>query len=194
MTFTNLMLQLSTGFIQSLTTDGGTRQGTELLQGQMTENTFRLGLSCTRISPRCDRMCYTTVILNDVRSISISRGEPGKTRARRHISGLRVDFFSPAAPVYVGQWFEEIESFRFKPGDRIVSLTFWQTQETAPGHGTTMLRENAGKIAGIRIVKVGSEATQLEVCLGHKEHLLEFSWHENLYEELVGVAGSTSET
>lgn len=190
------MLQLSTGYIQLLATDGVAGQGAEVPQRQMKEDRLLLDLRCVRKRPLgCQNECYTTVLLNDIRSISISRGEPGKTRDERHISGLRVDFLSPAAPVYVGQWFEEIESLQFKPGDRIASLTFWQTQESAPGHYTGMISENAGRIAGIKIVKAGSEAKQLEVCLGDKEHLLEFSWQENIYEELVGVTGgSTSET
>lgn len=147
--------------------------------------TFQVERSCIDKSPRSFSVkCYTTAGLAGIKRVSVSRGAPGKTRTQTHISGLRLDFFSSATPVYVGQWFDEVDSLQFDPGDRIVGLTFWQTQETK-SNVATMQRENAGKIAGLGITKTGFKRRRLEVCLRNKEDLLEYSFYENTLEDLV---------
>jgi hypothetical protein len=110
-------------------------------------------------------------------------GKPGKPRGGTHISGLRLEYFS-TAPIYVGQWYEELESLEFAPGDRVTGLTFWQTQETPYG-AAQIQRENAGRVSGVRIERTGSEPRHLEICLSEKSELLVYSFHENNYEELV---------
>ena len=72
----------------------------------------------------------------------------------------------------------------FGPGDRITGLTFWQIQET-PANKAQAQRENAGRIAGLRISKTGIEVKHFEICLGDKKQLLEYSFEGNVFEDLV---------
>lgn len=168
----------------SLAVQGIHSRDVQRLAPTIPENDAPLGRDLLKQSPRTHYVkCCTTASLSDLRRITLSRGKPGKPRASTHISGLRLEYFS-TAPVYVGQWYEELETMAFAPGDRVTGLTFWQTQETPDG-AAQIQRENAGRISGVRIERTGSEPTHLEVCLSEKSELLVYSFHENIYEEFV---------
>lgn len=96
-------------------------------------------------------------------------------------------FFESRSPLYLGQWYESIDSLSLEPGDRITSLVFWQTQEMDAVRAQPQ-RENFGRIAGIAIQKTGSEPRRLDVCQQDKIDLLSYSFRENAYEHLVGYA------
>lgn len=182
---THAMAQFSTGYIHSLAAYGLVSQEGKPPRYKPKNLTFQADSSCIRRAPRSLLVqCYSTVSLADIRKISVSCGAPGKTRNENHISGLRFEFFSSTNPIFVGQWYNEIDSLDLEPGDRITGLTFWQTQET-PSDAAARRRENTGRVAGIRIIKSGSEPKQLEVCLLQKGDLLKFSFYESLFEDLV---------
>ena len=105
--------------------------------------------------------------------------------AEKRISGLRVDFFESAVPVYVGQWFREIAVLDFERGERITGLTFWLSQETE-----SEFREIEGVVGGLRIERHGSRRKRFELCLGDVNTMHALSWRENAYEKLVGISPS----
>ncbi|KAJ4253328.1 hypothetical protein NW762_010483 [Fusarium torreyae] len=78
-----------------------------------------------------------------------------------------------------------IDHLEFERGDKIINFTFWQQQESNPRNTQ---RENAGRITGVRIDKTGTGRTGLEVCLGDKSDFLCYSFVENPFEQLEGLA------
>ncbi|KAJ3529226.1 hypothetical protein NM208_g9858 [Fusarium decemcellulare] len=128
--------------------------------------------------------CFTSVVLSNARRIGISVGLGGKSRGANHISGLCFEFWGPSEPIYVGQWYCEVGNIQLKQGERLQSFTFWQTQEAPP----FSQQENYGKVTDVRICKAGYTREELEVCLGNKEDMLSYSFEENPYEGLTGLA------
>ncbi|KAM0429261.1 hypothetical protein ACHAPT_006475 [Fusarium lateritium] len=131
--------------------------------------------------------CFTSTTLSNIRRVGLSVGVPGRTRGPNHISGLRFKFWDSNVPVYVGQWFHEVDSLSLAPGERIAGFTFLQTQESDPN---SELRNNIGRITGVKICKTGLEHKEVEISFGRKDDMLEYSFVENLYEELDGLAWS----
>jgi hypothetical protein len=185
---------MSTSSFQSLDTIVTTQQKNDMGGSepepshlQHSEHSFPIDEIYSKKSPRSFATgCRTSVALANVRRISISSGHSGrKARRANHITGLCFEFFHSDIPVYVRQWFKEIAALNFDPGERITGFTFWQTQET-PGDKAQMQRENAGRIAGLRVSKAGTNSKYLEICLQDKSQLLEYSFTENVFEDLVG--------
>ncbi|KAF4953028.1 hypothetical protein FGADI_6298 [Fusarium gaditjirri] len=116
---------------------------------------------------------------------SVSKGLPGRTREPEHVAGLCFEFWDSAHPVYIGQWYCEVGYLSLNQGERICSFTFWQQQESLPGNNS---RENVGRITGIKITKAGLGQKGLEVVLGDKQQMLSYSFTENPYEHLIGLA------
>ncbi|KAK7431652.1 hypothetical protein QQZ08_001871 [Neonectria magnoliae] len=133
--------------------------------------------------------CFTSVKLANVRRIGLSTGISGRTRGPDHVSGLCFEFWDSNVPLYLGQWFHEVSHLQVEPGERITGFTFWQTQESNPANTQ---RENSGRITGIRIDKTGLDHQTVEFCLGNKNDMLVYSFTENPYEELEGLAWSFS--
>ncbi|KAJ3466142.1 hypothetical protein MRS44_006800 [Fusarium solani] len=131
--------------------------------------------------------CFTSAVLSKIRRIGLSAGIPGRSRGPGHISGLRFEFWGSDVPVYVGQWFHEVDMLCLEPGERVTSFTFLQAQESSPNNTQ---RENSGRITGIKICKSGSGQKEVEICFGDRDDMLAYSFTENPYEELDGLAWS----
>ncbi|CVK91419.1 uncharacterized protein FMAN_09533 [Fusarium mangiferae] len=129
--------------------------------------------------------CFSSVILSGVRRIGVSKGLPGRTRGLDHIAGLCFEFWGSAYPVYIGQWDCEVGYLSLEQGERICSFTFWQRQES---FASSSSRENAGRITGIKITKTGLGQRDMEIVLGDKQKMLLYSFTENPYERLMGLA------
>lgn len=128
--------------------------------------------------------CISSVRLSNVRRIGLSIGESSRTRGSEHVSGLCFEFWDSNVPVYVGQWFHEARHLDIEQGERITRFTFWQAQGR---NEDTYLRENTGKITGVRIEKAGIDPKELQYYLGHESEMLTYSFAENPYEELVRI-------
>ncbi|KAF5019673.1 hypothetical protein F66182_8302 [Fusarium sp. NRRL 66182] len=129
--------------------------------------------------------CFSSVILSDIRRVAVSIGMPDQTRGASHIAGLCFEFWSSNKPVYVGQWYHEVSCLHLKPGERITGFTFWQQQESSPNSSQ---RENSGRIAGIGISKTGAGQRELKLQFGDEDDMLSYSFTENPYEKLAGLA------
>ncbi|KAG5765423.1 hypothetical protein H9Q72_006501 [Fusarium xylarioides] len=129
--------------------------------------------------------CFTSVILSGIRRIGVSNGLPGRTRELDHVAGLCFEFWGSSHPVYIGQWYCEVGYLSLEKGERICQFTFWQQQESLTGNNS---RENAGRITGIKITKTGLGQRDMEIVLGDKQEMLPYSFTENPYERLMGLA------
>ncbi|WAO84949.1 F-box domain-containing protein [Fusarium falciforme] len=131
--------------------------------------------------------CFTSVVLSKIRRIRVSVGIPGRTRSPDHVSGLRFEFWDSKVPVYVGQWFHEVSSLCVERGERITGFTFWQAQESHPNDADF---DNSGRITGIRISKLTLGHKEIAFHFGGKDDILVYSFVENSYERLSGLAWS----
>ncbi|KAF5567422.1 hypothetical protein FPANT_14096 [Fusarium pseudoanthophilum] len=129
--------------------------------------------------------CFTSVMLSGVRRVGVSKGLPGRTRESDHVAGLCFKFWGSSHPVYIGQWYCEVSYLSLKKGERICQFTFWQEQESLPANTS---RENAGRITGVKISKTGLGQKDMEIVLGDKQEMLPYSFTENPYERLMGLA------
>ncbi|KAI8689596.1 F-box domain-containing protein [Fusarium sp. Ph1] len=125
--------------------------------------------------------CFTSVVLSKIRRIRVSVGIPG------HVSGLCFEFWDSKVPVYVGQWFHEVRSLCVERGERITGFTFWQAQESHPNNADF---DNSGRITGIKISKVTLGRKEIAFRFGGKDDMLVYSFLENSYERLSGLAWS----
>ncbi|RSL87389.1 hypothetical protein CEP52_015543 [Fusarium oligoseptatum] len=155
-----------------------------------TRRTFPMSKDHWKRAPRVFRSsnsCYTSVVLSNIRRVGVSAGLPGRTRGLDHISGLCFEFWDSKVPVYVGQWFQQVGTLSLEPDERIASFTFWQSQESHPNNDEG---ENSGRITGVQICTVGSGGKQGGIYVGGGKHMLVYSFAENPYEKLSGLAWS----
>ncbi|UPK96170.1 hypothetical protein LCI18_007105 [Fusarium solani-melongenae] len=117
--------------------------------------------------------CFTSVVLSKIRRIRVSVGIPGRTRTPDHVSGLCFEFWDSKVPVY--------------RGERITGFTFWQAQESHPNNADF---DYSGRITGIMISKVTLGHKEIAFRFGGKDDMLVYSFLENSYERLSGLAWS----
>ncbi|RSL49429.1 hypothetical protein CEP54_012455 [Fusarium duplospermum] len=183
--------QLSTGNLQSL----GLRCRADLpsnasinLKSRQQPNqhprTFPMSEVHWNNTPRA-YSCFTSVVLSKLRRVGVSAGIHGRTRGPDHISGLCFEFWDSEVPVYVGQWFQQVGTLSLEPDERITSFTFWQAQESHPSNDKG---ENNGRITGVQIRTIGSGKKQGGIRVGGGKDMLVYSFAENSYEKLRGLA------
>lgn len=141
----------------------------------------------TRIDPysdwSMDRFPSSTVRLNGVKRVGISRGRTGRNRLPHHVSGFCFEFWDGRSPVYIGQWFHEIDHLDLDEGDRITGLTFWEEVEIEDDGSTNHFGNK--RFTGVRIEKSGAEPNAVEVHPGLHGDMIEARHVENHFERLV---------
>ncbi|KAH7169296.1 hypothetical protein DER46DRAFT_635251 [Fusarium sp. MPI-SDFR-AT-0072] len=147
----------------------------------------------SRIDPYSDwpieRAPSSTVRLNGVKRVGISNGRAGRSRLPHHVAGFCFEFWDGRSPVYVGQWFHEIDHLDLDEGDRITSLTLWEEVEIDDDDGSTPHFGNK-KFTGVRIEKSGAEPNAVEVHPGSHGDMIEACYAENHFERLDGFIWS----
>ncbi|KAF5538627.1 hypothetical protein FPHYL_12484 [Fusarium phyllophilum] len=114
--------------------------------------------------------CFTSVMLAGIQRI-----------------GFCFEFWGSTDRVYLGQWYREVGYLSVQEDERICGFTIWQQQEHL-SHDLGTVLQSDGNIAGIRITKTGLEERDLEIILGDKNDMLPYSFAENPYERLTGLA------
>ncbi|KAJ4270972.1 hypothetical protein NW764_013853 [Fusarium oxysporum] len=146
----------------------------------------------TRIDPysdwSMDRFPSSTVRLNGVKRVGISRGRTGRNRLPHHVSGFCFEFWDGRSPVYIGQWFHEIDHLDLDEGDRITGLTFWEEVEIEDDGSTNHFGNK--RFTGVRIEKSGAEPNAVEVHPGLHGDMIEARHVENHFERLDGFVWS----
>ncbi|KAH6696921.1 hypothetical protein F5X68DRAFT_257230 [Plectosphaerella plurivora] len=123
------------------------------------------------------------VITGIITGVQMSTGcGPGKIRGSDHITGLCFDFYDSPTPLYTGPHFNKVAAVEFERGDRLVGLTFLQTERLVPTK-----KDHLGALAGVSIDWAGSTLKHWELFLQNKEALHSYSYFENAYESLGSV-------
>uniref|UniRef100_A0A0D2YH99 Uncharacterized protein n=1 Tax=Fusarium oxysporum (strain Fo5176) TaxID=660025 RepID=A0A0D2YH99_FUSOF len=135
-----------------------------------------------------DRFPSSTVRLNGVKRVGISCGRTGRNRLPHHVSGFCFEFWDGRSPVYIGQWFHEIDHLVLDEGDRITGLTFWEEVEIEDDGSTSHFGNK--KFTGVRIEKSGAEPNAVEVHPGLHGDMIEARHVENHFERLDGFVWS----
>ncbi|KAK2128842.1 hypothetical protein NOF04DRAFT_1346157 [Fusarium oxysporum II5] len=135
-----------------------------------------------------DRFPSSTVRLNGVKRVGISCGRTGRNRLPHHVSGFCFEFWDGRSPVYIGQWFHEIDHLDLDEGDRITDLTLWEEVEIEDDGSTSHFGNK--KFTGVRIEKSGAEPNAVEVHPGLHGDMIEARHAESHFERLDGFVWS----
>ena len=127
--------------------------------------------------------CVTPVTLSNIRCVRLSAGVKGRSRSPTQISGLRIEFWDSEAPIFVGQWFQEVAAFPFQPHEKLSGLTLWRSlddQNCCEGNSSLPIK-------GIKFHKTGGDSESVEFHLGKKGGMVHCTQKENPYGYLVSA-------
>jgi hypothetical protein len=134
------------------------------------------------------RFVGTVATLSNVRCVRLSAGGFGRSRQATQLSGLCFEFWNSSVPAYVGQWLHQVAAFQFEPQERITGLTFYRTLGSDWGD---FVHHRHSRVRGLRIDIAGSEPRFVDFCVGDKKGMIQRSYHENPFEDVVSKDIST---
>jgi hypothetical protein len=121
--------------------------------------------------------------LTDVRTIRVSFGMNGTSRAPEFIAGLWLDYYGTNRPSIIGQWFYESNAFELLPGEQFIKISIWTSNEFVAAYsGSAKL----GTVIGIRFdTTVGRSFRFGRDCTAGK---IQLNFSASKFEKLVIAA------
>ncbi|KAK5662624.1 hypothetical protein OQA88_8538 [Cercophora sp. LCS_1] len=132
--------------------------------------------------------------LSSVRSIHVSSGETRSAprfscRRTTRVTGLRFQFWDTEEPLFLGQWFKEVDSISLDRDERITNLSVWHSRNVRHSRATMSLY---GKARGFHVIT--SKGQSLTVRMDNTDKRLRLSFREKPGEELAGIMWSYDHT